>query len=165
MAAIAGKATRTEPDERYASADELAADIDRYLSGLPVLARSRAPLYIAKKFVRRHPAGVTIALLATALGIGGVIDIVYQSRVAKRETAKAQLRFDQVRKLARSVMYELHDSIAALPGSTSVRALLVKRSLEYLDSLARKARTTTVSAGTGRRLSTGGSGARRGRSA
>jgi tetratricopeptide (TPR) repeat protein len=137
--AIIAKATREEPEERYASADELAADIDRYLSGLPVLARSGPARYVVSKFVRRHPLAVGGGALAVVLGIAGILTIVYESRIATAERAKAQLRFDQVRKLARSVMYELHDSVAALPGSTSVRALLIKRSLEYLDALAHEA--------------------------
>ena len=36
-------------------------------------------------------------------------------------------------------MFEVHDAIENLPGSTAARELLVKRALEYLDSLAAKA--------------------------
>src|SRR5579872_775717 len=35
-------------------------------------------------------------------------------------------------------MFELHDSIAALPGLTAARELLVRRALEYLQTLARE---------------------------
>jgi tetratricopeptide (TPR) repeat protein len=41
-----------------------------------------------------------------------------------------------VRKLAHSVIFELHDSIQDLPGAPAARKLLVERALEYLDSLA-----------------------------
>ena len=138
LIAITSKATREEPAERYASADELAADIDRYLTGLPVLARKRSTRYVIRKFVRRHPMGVAAAAVAVLLGAAGIGAIVRESRIANRKTAEAQLRFNQVRKLARSVMYELHDGIEALPGSTAVRSLLVRRSLEYLDALAKE---------------------------
>jgi len=43
-----------------------------------------------------------------------------------------------VRRLAGSVMFELHDAISPLPGSTPARELLVKRALEYLESLSRE---------------------------
>ncbi|PYS72157.1 MAG: hypothetical protein DMF69_08355, partial [Acidobacteria bacterium] len=49
---------------------------------------------------------------------------------------KAEQRFNDTRKLANSVVFELHDSIQNLPGSTPARELLVSRALEYLDKLA-----------------------------
>ncbi len=36
-------------------------------------------------------------------------------------------------------MFEVHDAIATLPGSTPARELLVSRALKYLDSLAAEA--------------------------
>jgi eukaryotic-like serine/threonine-protein kinase len=137
LAAIVSKATRSEPVERYASAEELSGDIDRYLRGLPVLARRGTMSYVSRKFARRHSIAVTAALVVLLLGTVGIIAVIRQTRIANQQRARAQLRFDQLHTLARSVMYEMHDGIAALPGSTPVRALLVKRSLEYLDSLAK----------------------------
>jgi tetratricopeptide (TPR) repeat protein len=44
-----------------------------------------------------------------------------------------------VRKLTNSFMFEFHDAIKDLPGSLNARQLVVKRALEYLDSLAQEA--------------------------
>jgi eukaryotic-like serine/threonine-protein kinase len=44
-----------------------------------------------------------------------------------------------VRKLASSFLFEFHDSIRDLPGSTPARELLVRRALEYLGTLAKEA--------------------------
>jgi hypothetical protein len=63
----------------------------------------------------------------------------WQARVARIERTKAEQRFNEVRKLANSYLFEFHDAIENLPGSTAARALLVRRALEYLDSLAREA--------------------------
>ena len=41
--------------------------------------------------------------------------------------------------LAHSVMFEFHDAIANLPGSTAARELLVRRALEYLENLSHEA--------------------------
>ena len=41
-----------------------------------------------------------------------------------------------MRGLANAVLFELHDAIMPLPGSTHARELLVKRAQQYLDSLA-----------------------------
>jgi tetratricopeptide (TPR) repeat protein len=65
--------------------------------------------------------------------------VIVESRVAKAERGKAERRFNDVRKLASSVIFEMNDGIENLPGSTPVRRLLVTRALEYLDSLAKEA--------------------------
>ena len=61
---------------------------------------------------------------------------LWQARAARQQRDKAEHRFNQVRGLANSVVFELHESIENLPGSTPARELLVGRALEYLDSLA-----------------------------
>jgi eukaryotic-like serine/threonine-protein kinase len=43
-----------------------------------------------------------------------------------------------LRHLANSLVFELHDAIQNLPGATEAREVLVKRALQYLDSLARE---------------------------
>jgi non-specific serine/threonine protein kinase/serine/threonine-protein kinase len=134
--AIVLQAMRKEPQERYASAAELADDVTRYLDGAPVLARRGTFGYAARKLLtryKRHAAaiGTGLALLAA-----GVVATGWQTHVADRERAKAQRRFDDLRGLAKSVIFELHDGIARLPGSTEVRKTLVTRALAYLNSLA-----------------------------
>jgi tetratricopeptide (TPR) repeat protein len=56
--------------------------------------------------------------------------------VAAVQAVRAERRFQDVRRLANSVLFEMHDAIAPLPGSTKARELLVRRSLEYLDALS-----------------------------
>lgn len=64
-------ALRKEPQRRYASADQLSADLGRYLDGMPVLARRDTLSYRASKFIRRHRVGV--ALVFGALVIHGAL--------------------------------------------------------------------------------------------
>jgi serine/threonine-protein kinase len=64
-------ALRKEPQRRYVSAEQLAAEVQRYLEGLPVQARRDTLSYRVSKFVRRHAVGVVttaavIALLSAA---------------------------------------------------------------------------------------------------
>jgi non-specific serine/threonine protein kinase/serine/threonine-protein kinase len=138
--AIVLKAMRKEPRERYSSPEEFAGDIGRYLSKWPVLARRGSNRYVLRKFVERHRLAIAITAVATLLTLAGVVGVVMESRVARAERAKAERRFNDVRRLANSVIYEMHDGIAALPGSTPVRKLLVTKATEYLDSLAKEAR-------------------------
>ena len=61
-----------------------------------------------------------------------------EARIAAINERRAEQRFNDVRKLANSLMFEIHDSIEGLPGATPARKLIVQRSLEYLDDLARE---------------------------
>ena len=137
------KAIRKETDRRYRSVQEFADDIERYLKGLPVTATADSRSYRLKKFVRRHrravfPAVGFMVLLITATALTG-----WQYFRAQHAQAQAEKRFNDVRKLANSVVFELHDSIQNLPGATPTRELLVRRALEYLDELGKEAENDT----------------------
>ena len=125
-------AMRKEPERRYRSAADLGADITRHLEGRPVSARPDTFSYRAGKFLLRNRYGViAAALLLLAVGSGAAATI-WQARRAER-------RFQQVRSLANSFIFEVHDKIADLVGSTEARELVVRKGLEYLDSLAAEA--------------------------
>jgi non-specific serine/threonine protein kinase/serine/threonine-protein kinase len=69
-----------------------------------------------------------------------VIATVREARIAAANQRRAEQRFNDVRKLANSLMFEIHDAIRDLPGSTSARRLLVTRAQEYLDSLSQQSK-------------------------
>ena len=54
--------------------------------------------------------------------------------------AQADRRFKDVRHLANAFLFDFHDAIASLPGSTPAREMVVKTAREYLDSLAQEVR-------------------------
>ncbi len=130
--AIAATATRKEPQRRYASVAALSDDLDRYLKGLPVEARRGAFAYRAAKLIRRHRVGAVAAALVLASLTGGVATTLYQAR-------RAEHRFQQVRKLANSVLFGVHDRLQNLAGATETREWAVRTALEYMDDLARDA--------------------------
>ncbi|MBI2838288.1 MAG: protein kinase [Acidobacteria bacterium] len=138
------KAMRKEPQRRYASVEQFSEDIQRYFERLPVIARQDTFAYHASKFMARHKAGVASAALAIVALLGGAVTTLWQAHAARQERDKAEHRFNQVRRLANSVVFEIHDSIENLPGSTPARELLVGRALEYLDSLADEAGKDTA---------------------
>jgi non-specific serine/threonine protein kinase/serine/threonine-protein kinase len=129
-------ALRKEPERRYSSVEQFAGDIRRHIGGHPVTARPDTIRYRAGKFIGRHRTSVAAAVLVAASLVAGIVATSYQAQVANRERMRAERRFQEVRGLARSVLFELHDSIVPLPGSTQARELLVKRAQQYLDSLA-----------------------------
>jgi non-specific serine/threonine protein kinase/serine/threonine-protein kinase len=130
------KALSKDAGRRYASVDLFAEDVRRHLAGLPVTARKDTFGYRASKFVARNrPAVVASAFVLVAL-VAGIVGTSWQARAARQERARAEQRFDEVRELANASLFEIHDAIRDLPGSTRARQLLVSRGLAYLDRLA-----------------------------
>jgi non-specific serine/threonine protein kinase/serine/threonine-protein kinase len=132
-------AMRKEPERRYSTPQQLAEDIQRHLNGLPVRARQDTFSYRAGKFIRRQKVAVTAAALLLLTLVIGIAATAWQARVARAQRAQAERRFNQVRQLANSFVFEVHDAVANLPGSTPARSLIVQRGLNYLDSLAEDA--------------------------
>ncbi len=66
-------ALRKEPERRYHSAAEFAADIERFQADRPVLARSDGKAYLVTKTLHRHSLRlVAILLIAISLTAGGI---------------------------------------------------------------------------------------------
>ena len=128
---IVSMCLRKEPLRRYASVNDLQEDIRRHLENVPVIARNDAVLYRASKFVLRHKAGVAAAAAVLLILIAGIVVTIHEARIAKR-------RFDDVRALANSLIFDVHDSVRDLPGSTPARKIIVDRALQYLNVLARE---------------------------
>jgi len=59
------KALAKEPAQRYASAGELADDLEKLLTHRPVVARPTSRIYELRKFIRRHQVVSALAALAT----------------------------------------------------------------------------------------------------
>ena len=133
------KALRKEPSRRYASVAQFSDDVRRYLEGRPVTARKDTFRYRSAKFIKRNKAAAAAALLVFLSLVGGIVATALEARRANIQRARAEQRFNDVRRLANSLMFEIHDSVKDLQGSTPTRRLIVNRALEYLDSLAREA--------------------------
>jgi tetratricopeptide (TPR) repeat protein len=126
-----------DPAVRYGSVDKFADDVRRYLTGHPIAARRSTFGYRASKFVRRNLLSVAAAVVIVVVTAVAFAATLHQKRIAEQ-------RFDEVRSLARAVVFELHDAIAPLPGSTPARELLVRRALVYLDKLAAESQDNTL---------------------
>jgi eukaryotic-like serine/threonine-protein kinase len=135
---IVHMALRKDPKRRYETVERFATDIRRHLAHLPISAAKDTLGYRASKFVSRHKAAVTGAAMVLITLVAGLVITVHEARIAQLEKARAERRFSDVRQLAHSLLFEIHDAIKDLPGSTEARALLVKRALEYLDSLSQE---------------------------
>ena len=92
--AIVLKALRKDPDERYATARELADDLARYESGRPVLARAGSRRYRFRKYLWRNRwvvAAVGMIIAALSLGAAGIA-IQARRTAVERDNAVAEAR-------------------------------------------------------------------------
>ena len=129
-------AIRKEAVRRYASAHDLSQDLGRYLDGRPVRARADTVSYRASKFLRRNrvlAAAAAAATLALGLGVAGTVVQAQRTSLAQ---ARAVQRLQDIRELANSLLFEVHDAVADLPGATEARKLILERGFQNLEELA-----------------------------
>jgi eukaryotic-like serine/threonine-protein kinase len=136
---ILRKALEKDPQQRYPTARELAADIERHLKGLPIEARAASFSYRAAKFVRRNRLAVTAAALVCLAIAGGLIGTSLYARRAHLEQQRSQRELTALRKLMQSFLFEFDDAIKDLPGSSAAEELVVHRAEEYVDKIASQA--------------------------
>jgi serine/threonine-protein kinase len=81
---------RQEPERRYESVRHLADDLDRYLDGYPVQARTDSLLYRGKKFIRRHWIGLATTAGTLLLSILFVFALVRQQGITELQRDRAE---------------------------------------------------------------------------
>ncbi|MEO1278848.1 MAG: protein kinase [Planctomycetota bacterium] len=136
---IIGRALEKEADHRYTSAAAFADDLRRALRHEPIEARPATTMYQFRKFARRRKGLVTtIGLVAAALVLGTTFSIAFAVQASQQRTL-ADRRFADVRAIANTMLFELHDSIETVPGAIDARRQLVETGLDYLGRLAQDA--------------------------
>ncbi len=126
------RALDLDSKRRYETVEQFADDIRRHLQHQPVRAQPDTLMYRVSKFTRRHAGALTAGALVTAALLGSLGVSAYQARLANE-------RLDQVRRLAHTFVFDVHDLVRPLPGSTAARELILKTGAKYLDGLAAKA--------------------------
>lgn len=121
---IVDKALEKDPARRYQTAEDLAADIRRYLNDQPIKARPVSAIYQVRKFTRRNKVLVGgIAATLIAILAGGIVAGYYaihehrermsaeqQRHIAEEQRRLADERYDEVVRL--SDLKRLNDAIA-----------------------------------------------------
>ena len=87
---IVGKAAHPDPDRRYASAEALANDIERYLRGRPIQAAPDSVGYRIAKFVGRHRWSSAASALLVLLALAFVWKLSVENERARRAEERAQ---------------------------------------------------------------------------
>lgn len=90
LQAIIKMARREEPQRRFASVQQFAEDINRYLDGLPVRAQKDSFTYRAGKFVKRNRLPVAAAALVILSLFAGTAIAAWQASVARVKASAAE---------------------------------------------------------------------------
>lgn len=121
LAAIAAKCLERDPERRYSTAAELAADVERYLAGRPIQASPPGFLAGLLRLARRHraAAAATLASLAAVVVAAGGIGLFAvtaqrQRQAAERATARADRGRAAAEDLVRFMTFSLRDSLQEL---------------------------------------------------
>jgi eukaryotic-like serine/threonine-protein kinase len=129
--AIALKALEKDRSRRYASASELAADIERYLRHEPVTAHAPSVAYRAGKYIRRHRLGVAMATAGVLLLAAFAVVQSFQLRRIRRERDRA----DRITQFMTG-MFKISDPSEARGNTVTAREILDKASREIDTGLA-----------------------------
>ena len=144
------KSLRKEPADRYATAQEMADDLQRFLDGRPILARRPTPPERLRAWSRRHPCdrrvrrgGALILLSAASLVSTAVVRREQARTLAEQKKAEAAYRREHQRadeaearfRLARRAVDELirasEEELAHRPGMEGLRKRLLGSALAY----------------------------------
>ncbi len=130
---IVEKALRKEPDRRYLSAEDLAADLRRHLSRMPVKARGDRLGYLAQRFVSRHKTAVLTASAAFLALAASLVVALSSLDAARRSEARAVAEAQSSRQLVDFVvgLFAASDPTAA-PGNEITARFLLDRGAESI---------------------------------
>jgi tetratricopeptide (TPR) repeat protein/predicted Ser/Thr protein kinase len=135
LAAVVARAMAKDPADRYPTVDALIADVTAYRGGFPVAAVGGGRRYVFGKFVGRHRLAVGAAATAGALLLGAFGATLAANARAEAARAEAEARFQQTRKIATTMLFDVYNAVSKVQGSTRAREVLAKTGLEYLDAL------------------------------
>ncbi|HSP61701.1 MAG TPA: serine/threonine-protein kinase, partial [Pyrinomonadaceae bacterium] len=137
-------ALRKEPERRYSSVLQFAEDVRRHLDGLPVAARPATFAYRTSKFIERNRTATVFATFALMALLVGLSIAVWQAVVARQQSARAERRSNEVRRLTNTLLKDIENQVALLPGSDPARERIYKISIEYLNGLAQETNDPAV---------------------
>ena len=142
LSTICLKLLEKEPTARYQSAEELVAELDRFLGGHPILARPIGLAGRTWRWCKRKPAIASLILgITLSLIVGTIVSSLFavsernQRKIAQANQQRAQHRFEQAVEVVDRLV-QVCEHLAFYPGVQDDRAELLKLAGSYYQELA-----------------------------
>ncbi len=128
------KTLHKDTARRYASCQELADDLQRFLDGRPILARPVSPMERGWRWCKRNPIPASLSLTVSLLAVAFLVAIVVGYRNTSAALAVSESRLQK----ALSVVDELftrvsEDELLNEPGMQPLREELLERALKHYE--------------------------------
>ena len=129
------KAIDKNPLQRYQSADDFAADMNRFLEGRAIQAKRKTSgerLFDVISKNRRLAAVVASGLVLATVGAITIASVFYHQRDRERQaTAESRFYLQQANKAVERFGAQTSDELLAVPGTEELRAGLLSESISY----------------------------------
>jgi tetratricopeptide (TPR) repeat protein len=137
------KAMAKDRVDRYASAEQLAADLKCFLAGKPTMARPLSWLDRAMKWGWRHRRSVAAGFTLLAMAVIGLSITTLQFGRQKMRAEKNVVRADRYLNDARQMLdrfgVQLADRLEEVPGADNVRRELLQETCAYYQHFVQEA--------------------------
>ena len=98
---IVRRALQAEPERRYASVEELAGDLRRFLDGRPIAARPDTVGYRTRMFLRRHPWVAPAAVVVIGFAVIYGVTLARHTAELERERNAATAQAERAQEVQR----------------------------------------------------------------
>jgi tRNA A-37 threonylcarbamoyl transferase component Bud32/tetratricopeptide (TPR) repeat protein len=122
---IVAKALHHDPEQRYQSASELAADLRRFLRGEPILARAPSLSYQLRKLAQRNKGFAVGVVAVCVVFVAAFVWVVWAERRAQRE-------YETARDTAHFLLARVIDDLGQTPGTLELRGELLDKVLPFV---------------------------------
>lgn len=143
LAIVVSKAMAPHREDRYHTARDLAEDLERFLTGVPIQARPPGWPHRFRRWAVRHRS---LTRLAMSLGlallivlVASAMSVLREKAKAERNLARAQHHFRQAQASVDQFGWRLADQLREIPAAAEIRAGLLRDTLDYYRTFARDA--------------------------
>jgi tetratricopeptide (TPR) repeat protein len=130
-----------EPRKRYATAAALADDLDRFLTGQPILARPAGAMERLLKWSRRRPALAALVVVSAAallLSVAGIIRLQMEVREKDRQRRQAETNLEMAGAAVEHLLTTGEQRLALLPNAREVQRDLLAEARRFYEKFLRQ---------------------------
>ena len=141
------KAVAKEKRLRYQTAGAFAADLERWLNGIPVLARPVGPALRLVRWCRRNPRMAGLSVIVASVLIAGAFDwneskrdrrrAEALERVAREQAQAANRQRERAFQTMKLLIIELQNEFKDRPGTEDLREKVLRLAMQGLEEMSR----------------------------